>query len=192
MLTIIMGKTCSGKDTVVSKLCKIGWQKVITYTSRPKRRGEKDGRNYHFISEEEFSDKIKGGCFAEWKSYNVNGDTWYYGTPLDEIIDAATDNEKHIIILTPKGVEDIISLLSKYTSDYKINIIYLYANRSTILDRLQKRKDKNDSIERRMRADDIDFMNAVGLAHKIVYNNDSDSIDDVVNKIVGYAKSADE
>ena len=43
-----------------------------------------------------------------------------------------------------------------------------------------------------MKADDEDFVNATNLATKIVYNNESDSIDDVVNKIVGYAKSADE
>lgn len=188
MLTIIMGKTCSGKNAAIKELVNRGWSQIITYTSRPKRRGEKNGREYFYISEEDFASKINNGYFAEWKSYYVNGKTWYYGSPSEEIIEASLDDKNHVIILTPQGVEDTLSFLSKYISDYQINIIYLYANRSTILNRLQKRKDKNDSITRRMRADDIDFMNAVSLANKIVYNNDSDSIADVADKIIKSAE----
>lgn len=188
MLTIIMGKTCSGKNAVVKELVSRGWSQIITYTSRPKRRGEKNGRDYFYISEEDFASKINSGYFAEWKSYYVNGKTWYYGSPSEEIIEASLDDKNHVIILTPQGVEDTLSFLSKYISDYQINIIYLYANRSTILNRLQKRKDKNDSIARRMRTDDIDFKNAVDYAHKIIYNNDSDSIADVADKIIKSAE----
>lgn len=188
MLTIIMGKTCSGKNAVVKELVSRGWSQIITYTSRPKRRGEKNGREYFYISEEDFASKINSGYFAEWKSYYVNGKTWYYGSPSEEIIEASLDDKNHVIILTPQGVEDTLSFLSKYISDYQINIIYLYANRSTILNRLQKRKDKNDSIERRMRTDDIDFKNATSLANKIIYNNDSDSITDVADKIIKSAE----
>lgn len=188
MLTIIMGKTCSGKNAVVTELADRGWSQIITYTSRPKRRGEKNGREYFYISDEDFANKINSGYFAEWKSYNVNGKTWYYGSPSEEIIEASLDDKNHVIILTPQGVEDTLSFLSKYISDYQINIIYLYANRSTILKRLQKRKDKNDSIERRMRADDTDFKNATSLANRIIYNNDSDSIADVADKIIKSAE----
>ena len=188
MLTIIMGKTCSGKNAVVKELVSRGWSQIITYTSRPKRRGERNGREYFYISDDDFASKINSGYFAEWKSYNVNGKTWYYGSPSEEIIEASLDDKNHVIILTPQGVEDTLAFLSKYISDYQINIIYLYANRSTILNRLQKRNDKNDSIERRMRADDIDFKNATSLANKIIYNNDSDSIAEVVDKIIESAE----
>ena len=188
LLTIIMGKTCSGKNAVVKELVSRGWSQIITYTSRPKRRGEKNGREYFYISDDDFANKINSGYFAEWKSYNVNGKTWYYGSPSEEIIEASLDDKNNVIILTPQGVEDTLAFLSKYISDYQINIIYLYANRSTILNRLQKRKDKNDSIERRMRADDIDFKNATSLANKIIYNNDSDSIAEVVDKIIESAE----
>ena len=188
MLTIIMGKTCSGKNAVVKELVSRGWSQIITYTSRPKRRGEKNGREYFYISDDDFANKINSGYFAEWKSYNVNGKTWYYGSPSEEIIEASLDDKNNVIILTPQGVEDTLAFLSKYISDYQINIIYLYANRSTILNRLQKRKDKNDSIERRMRTDDIDFKNATSLANKIIYNHDSDSITDVADKIIKSAE----
>ena len=188
MLTIIMGKTCSGKNTVVAELGKRGWSQIITYTSRPKRRGEKNGREYWYISEDDFASKIKSGYFAEWKSYDVNGKTWYYGSPTEEIIEASLDDKNNVIILTPQGVVDVLAILNRYVVDYQINIIYLYSNRNTILKRLKSRRDKNDTIERRMRADDIDFMNAVNLANKIVYNNDSDSIESVADKIIKSAE----
>lgn len=186
MLTIIMGKTCSGKNAVVSELKKRGWSQIVTYTSRPKRRGEKNGREYWYISEEDFSNKIESGYFAEWKSYDVNGKTWYYGSPVDEILNASLDDKNNVIILTPQGVVDVLAILKRHISNYQVNIIYLYSNHNTILQRLKSRKDKNDSIERRMKADDKDFANATTLANKIVYNNTSDSISSVVNKIITY------
>ena len=188
MLTIIMGKTCSGKNTVVAELVKRGWSQIITYTSRPKRRGEKNGREYWYISEDDFASKIKSGYFAAWKSYDVNGKTWYYGSPTEEIIEASLDDKNNVIILTPQGVVDVLAILKRYIADYQINIIYLYSNHNTILKRLKSRRDKNDTIERRMRADDIDFMNAVNLANKIIYNNDSDSIESVADKIIKSAE----
>ena len=185
MLTVLIGKTCSGKNAVLSKLVKeYGWKPVVTYTTRPKRKGEKEGREYHFIDGDDFKRKIDDGFFAEWKSYNVDGKIWYYGSPLKEIKEAAQDNDNHIIIITPDGVEDVFITVQ---SSKNIHVVYLYANRKTILNRLKKRKDKHDSIERRMRADDRDFRDAVSLSDIIVYNNDGDRLDDVVSQVYSRA-----
>ena len=44
MLTFIMGKTCSGKTRIVEELCKkYGYHKLVTYTTRPMRKAERDG-----------------------------------------------------------------------------------------------------------------------------------------------------
>lgn len=177
MLTVIMGKTCSGKNAVVSELKKKKWKPIVTYTSRPKRRGERDGREYHFISKEEFANKINEGFFIEWKSYKVGRGEWFYGSPLSELVEASQDEINHVIILTPQGVKDI-------KNHVKCTVIYLYANIKTITDRLYKRKDKNDTIERRLAADAKDFAEAIYLADKIVYNNYNDKLSDVVSKII--------
>ena len=57
MLLIICGKMCSGKDTIVKRLINKGFKKVVTYTTRPKKRGEVDGVDYHYISKEDFEKK---------------------------------------------------------------------------------------------------------------------------------------
>lgn len=184
MLTIIMGKACSGKNAVVDELKKNGFKQIVTYTSRPRRKGERDGREYYYISQEEFTDKMKSGFFAEAKSYNVGDKEWWYGSPVNEIVDASRDDKNYVIILTPKGVVDVLAILNRHFSDCKTKVIYLYTNQSTIFKRLKARNDKNDSIKRRMEADDVDFAHAVDIADKIVYNNDGDDIKDVVGKII--------
>lgn len=63
-------------------------------------------------------------------------------------------------------------------------MIYLYANNQTILKRLKKRLDKNDSPKRRLNQDNIDFKGVERIADKIVYNNDGANVEDVIDKIL--------
>ena len=61
-ILILIGKTASGKDKTVNELVsKHGFKKVITYTTRPMRKGEKQDITYHFIPEEEWID-----TFCKW------------------------------------------------------------------------------------------------------------------------------
>lgn len=50
-------------------------QSVVSYTTRPKRIGEVDGIDYHFITEDDFFNKQKENFFAEVKSYEVFTET---------------------------------------------------------------------------------------------------------------------
>lgn len=53
----------------------------VSATTRPPRDGEVDGREYHFLTREEFERRIAAGRFFEYKPYAGN----LYGTPLDEL-----------------------------------------------------------------------------------------------------------
>src|SRR5699024_6292401 len=54
MLYAVLGQTLSGKSTLVRDLVTVtGIKQIITYTTRPIRKGERDGVDYHFISSEE-------------------------------------------------------------------------------------------------------------------------------------------
>lgn len=177
MLYVIIGKTCSGKTAIVDKLVERGFKKVVTYTSRPKRKGEIDGKDYHFISKEEFLQKIDEFFFMEYKVYQTTSGEWYYGTSLDSLEN--TDDGDYIIILTPDGYNDLL-----LKSSSKHMSFYIYANNTTIKRRLEARKDMNDSPERRLEHDNKDFKGVENIVHKIVFNNDDEKIDDVVNKIL--------
>lgn len=173
-LLVIIGKSASGKDTVVNKLIKdYDYKRLVTYTTRPMRKKEKQDITYHFISEDEFIGKIKDDFFLEYRKYLTDKGIWYYGSAKE---DYETD-DKMVTILTPEGVQ---TLKSKGINP---TVIYLYSNQATIKDRLTKRGDDKDEAERRMKADNADFRGAEMLADRIIYNNGDKSLDEVVDEV---------
>ena len=179
-MIVILGKTCSGKDTIVSKLVKkYNYKRIISYTTRSKRKKEIQDVTYHFISEDEFKEKIESGFFLEHKEYHSAQGTWYYGSAKE---DYEKSNEKSVIILTPDGYRDFLREYSyiNHTS------IYLYSNNKTLEKRLVKRGDDPKEAKRRLDSDNKDFKDVQRFVHKIVYNNENSSIDEVINKILEY------
>ena len=177
----ISGKSASGKNFAARKLEEYGYKTIVTYTTRSKRKGEKQDITYHFISDEEFKQKIDEGFFAEWKSYITNEGVWYYGSSLEDIENA---DDKSVIILTPQGYRDIKEKLP----DKNIACIYLYENIDTMRKRLSKRGDDPKEVERRIKSDLEDFKNFESEADKIVYNNDGTDIDEVIKKILDFVE----
>lgn len=147
-MIILLGKTCSGKDTIRKELIKLGYEPVITYTTRPIRDGEIDGVTYHFISKEEFLQKELEGFFAETTSYNVaTGETWYYGSAIEDL----TKNK--VIIANPDGVKKFKQFL-----DLNPIVFFLSVEEEDILNRLKLRGDNTDEALRRLKADESDFL----------------------------------
>ena len=179
-ILVICGKTASGKNLVRDILVeKYNYNPIITYTSRPPRKGEKQDITYHFISTDEFIEKINNGFFAEWKDYVTNDGIWYYGTALDDCMNAS---DKDVIILTPDGVRDLKN------NDVNLIVVYLYSNLKTIRHRLKFRGDDLKEVERRISSDIKDFKNAEMLADRIIYNNLNDNIDNVVENVLCWYK----
>ena len=175
IILCLIGKSASGKTFVRDKLVKEhGYKSLITFTSRPLRKGEKQDITYHFISQEDFGQKIEEGFFAEWKKYDTEQDVWYYGTALTDCYDADDDT---VAILTPDGVRDLQAI------EIPMVVIYLYSNLNTIKQRLSIRGDNPKEVERRMKADIKDFNGAEMLADRIVYNNLSDDIEDAISNV---------
>lgn len=180
-MLIIIGKSASGKDTIKRKLIKdFGFKPIISYTTRLMRIGEKEGVDYHYISEYEFQTKIKENFFAEWKSYNTMQGEWYYGTAKEDIEKA---NDYTVMISTPRGVRDILK------EGYEPKIAYINANIETISKRLHFRGDNRSEIQRRMLSDDVDFKNIEDIVDFNIKNNINFDINDVVhNLLVLYRK----
>ena len=179
-ILVISGKSASGKDLIVKKLVEKGYSRIVRYTTRPKRKDEKQDVTYHFISDEEFKQKIDEGFFAEYKTYNTEFGVWYYGTALDDLENA---DDKSVIILTPDGYRDVINKLTRRPIS-----IYLYANNQTIKKRLIKRGDDPKEAERRVSHDNDDFKGIENEVDKIVYNNDGTDINNVMQKILDIAR----
>ena len=186
-LIIIAGKSGSGKDAVVNELCRRGYKRIKTYTTRPMRQHESQGNPYYFISEKEFKEKESKGFFMETKEYNTVKGIWYYGSPKNELLSFKNNSENRLIILTPSGIEDF----TKESRNKKINakIIYLRANSGTISKRLKRRGDNPKEVERRIEADENDFVAFEYYADKCVFNNSGTELKDVVDIIDEYIQS---
>ena len=180
-MLILIGKTASGKDTVLNKLVREHeYKKIVTYTTRPKRKKEIQDITYHFIGEYEFKEKIESGFFLEYKEYHSVQGTWYYGSAKE---DYEMSDEKTVIILTPDGYRDFL----RECSNVDHTSVYLYSNNKTLEDRLIKRGDDPKEAKRRLDSDNKNFKGVQNLAHKIIYNNENDLLDEIVNKILEYA-----
>ena len=140
---ILVGKAAAGKDHMRKILQGRGFNYGVSYTTRPRRPGEIDGEDYYFMDESEFKEGIENKIWYEWVEFNG----WYYGTTNQQFLKTC-----NLFIMTPKGISHIDSIERK-----KCTIIYLDISDTTRAARLSERGDANDSIERRMHHDDLDF-----------------------------------
>lgn len=180
-MIILLGKSASGKDTVVRKLIEQhDYKRIITWTTRPMRPGEKEDVTYHYTTEEDFKKKINEGFFVEWKKYETVKGTWYYGTALDDIMKARNDDYS-VIILTKDGLEKLISFCSHLVG---INLlsVYLDVDTKVIKQRLLKRGDDKKEAARRIKYDKKDFKGIENIVDVVIENNHRD-IQEVVNMI---------
>lgn len=186
MRIVIIGETATGKDYLLKFLSnKYKLNKIITYTTRPIRKCERDGIDYHFISQSEFLDKINNNFFLEYKKYNTKNGIWYYGTPLSEC-----KKNNSIIILDKDGWK----VYNKSVKDSKT--ILLYADDIdkfyNSIKRLGDKINKNDIEEtyRRLKHDKDkfnDLFDIVDICVKQTY--DESVLDYVVSRLEGDGKN---
>ena len=178
-MLVICGKSASGKDTVIKEMTKRGWRRVVTWTTRPRRLGEVDNVDYHFVTDDEFDLLIRHNYFVECKKYKTtDGSVWRYGSHIDN------EGDNAVIVLTPAGYRDLPDKIKKLCC-----CIYLYANDDTIKKRLRRRGDNKDEVARRIVADRNDFRGFENECDKIVYNNKDDKPGDVADRIIRMVRS---
>lgn len=109
LLIILSGPSGVGKDALLARMRKSGrpFHYVVTATTRPRRSREKDGVDYHFLSQKEFQQMIDRGQFLEWA--NVYGN--YYGVPREEITSALSKGMDTIVKVDVQGAATIKKLL---------------------------------------------------------------------------------
>ena len=183
-MIFVIGKTCSGKDTIVNELIKkYGYKKLISYTTRPMRANEKQDIDYHFIKKDEFLDKVENDFFVEYKKFDTAQGEWWYGSAKEDYLNSEQNTIK---IIEPNGLQDILYKIKKNKLNITPICIYIYANNKTIKKRLMQRGDDKKEAERRLTQDNKDFSKIQCIANRIFYNNGDKSLDDVVDEIHDY------
>jgi guanylate kinase len=170
---LIIAPSGSGKDYLMRGLVAKGLRGCLKTTTRPQRKNEINGITYNFISESEFIQSINENKFLVHQTFNVtpensSPETWYYGITKQEF------NDSQVFIMTPGEFSNISEEQRK-----KCFVVYLDIDRLVRESRLFKRDDRNDSIVRRLDADEIDFKNFKDYDLKIT---DSEfTVEDIYN-----------
>lgn len=133
-LMTITGETCAGKSYLLDELIARDMvNKIVSCTTRPPRVGEIDGKDYYFLSEEDFQWGLDRGDFAEYIKFNGV----YYGTRHNELQSKITELKPGVIILEPNGV----NIYEQYCATQAIAMlkVFVMTPEKVRLERLNKR-----------------------------------------------------
>ncbi len=97
------GKTTLHKALLASPLLRGKLVKSISATTRPKRPGEREGRDYLFLSAKTFEKRIKKGYFLEWEKVFDH----YYGTPKKQALDLLKKGINVLLCIDVKGAKAV-------------------------------------------------------------------------------------
>lgn len=169
----LIGESGSGKDTLMKEVLKAcpNLHKIINCTTREPREGEVNGKNYFFLTEEEFTEKVINLEMIEATHKN-----WFYGTSIDSL----DENKLNIGVFNPDGIYMI-----KDADDIDLITIYVHAkDKIRLLRQLNREENPNvDEIIRRYNADKEDFKELC-FYHFIVENETEEDLESAVNLIL--------
>lgn len=184
----IMGKSSSGKDSIYKRLLKdLKLMPVVTYTTRPMRENECNGREYHFVDRKCFDEMYEKGEVIEKRVYNTVYGEWIYFTSGNCI------NIEKGSYLGIGTLESYVKIRDYFGRDTVIPI-YIEVDDGIRLIRAVERErletfPKYKELCRRFIADTEDFSEENLLSAEIVkrfYNNDG--IDTCVDEIKSYIR----
>ena len=141
---IISAPSGCGKTSLVKELCyaNTSVEQTISFTTRKMREGEKNIIDYHFVSKDDFLNKIKLGHFIEYQAVYNN----YYGTTYESIKEINDMGKDAILEIDYKGMLSIKSVLPN-----AISIYILPPNIKELEKRLLNRgQDEKEVIRRRI------------------------------------------
>jgi len=158
-IVCLMGKSSSGKDTIYKNLLKCKdpiLHKVVPYTTRPIRAGEKEGVEYHFTDEAGYKSLKQQGRIIEERSYETCYGLWRYFTVDDGSI--CPDEADYLVI----GTLDAYMSFRRYYGDDKVLPVLVELDDGDRLARAlgRERKQEHPKYEemcRRFLADAKDF-----------------------------------
>lgn len=108
-LFVVSAPSGAGKTTLVKALLERGridpatLEFSVSHTTRPPRRGEMDGRDYHFVSKDEFQRLVASGRFLEWAQVHGN----LYGTSWGEINPRLAAGKDVLLDIDVQGAEQV-------------------------------------------------------------------------------------
>jgi len=180
MLVILSGVSGAGKDTIKKELIK-RMDNVITlpsFTSRKPRVGEEEGVQYHFITKQEFEERIKNNEFYEYDLHHEN----YYGTSRKLLNEKIASGKIIVKDIEVNGTENLIKLLKDET---KLVTIFLRVEKEELRRRLETRGDNLTEDEIELRLGRLDYEeDKIRLYDYMIKNDDFEKTVQLIMTII--------
>lgn len=144
ILFVLSAPSGTGKTTLANYLVNHlpDMKRSVSYTTRKKREGERDGVDYHFVDHATFEKMIKEKAFAEHAKVHDN----YYGTALKTVKEAKADGKDILLVIDVQGA----ATLAKQDVD-SVSIFLLPPSMDVLRERLGTRgTESEDVIDKRI------------------------------------------
>lgn len=173
-LIVFSGPSGAGKDTILNKIMgeKENLKLSVSHTTRPPREGEVNGKNYYFVSKQEFIKMIENGEMLEYATYCGN----YYGTSAVKVQDELEKGNDVILEIEVQGAEQVMKKVPE-----TLSIFILPPSLAELKKRLKNRgTDSDEVINRRVKEAEKE----IALAHNYDYVIINDDIEKSAKKVL--------
>lgn len=178
LLVVISGPSGVGKGTVRKALFDMPKHNLtysVSMTTRKMRPGEVDGKDYYFVSKEEFEKKIEEGKLLEHAEFVGN----YYGTPLDKVNEQLDNGNEVVLEIEVEGAQQV----KKKMPDC-VMIFIVPPGKQALYDRLKSRGTESEEvINQRIQKANREFKKAY-LYDYIVVNDEVNNAADRIMAII--------
>ena len=177
MIIIFSGPSGVGKSTIINELLNhISLYFSISHTTRKKRKNEINGKDYYFISLNEFNKLIEENYFIEYEKYGID----YYGTSKEQLIN---DHKITVLDLEVNGASKLLDENEDFIG------IFIDIDDNELIKRLKDRGHDNEFIEKRMELA-ADQRNKINQFDYVVDNKDiNTTISNILNIIYSLEES---
>ncbi len=190
MIVFIMGKSASGKDSIFREIARRfpNLKRIITYTTRPRREGEEEGREYRFVDKEGYERLLGQGQIIEKRSYPTVYGEWIYFTAREGI---DPEKEDYLVIGT---LEAYLSYAGYFGKDKLLPVMVELEDGERLLRAIRREKEEENpgyaEVCRRFLADLEDFspekVKEARIPERAIFENES--FDSCLEAITGYIR----